>query len=109
MIHYSIWFWLRDGASEQDMIKRINAFLIDQKNRDAIEGFTLLRNRAPEGKTQLGPLQALITFRTAEQFSEAFQEIARAGIHSGLHGSMAEQVSRFQAETFDVIDVSVCL
>ena len=107
MVHYSIWFWLREGASEQDMIRRVNAFLIEQKNLDAIEDFTLLRNRAPEEKTQLGPLQALITFRSAEQFAEAFQEIAQAGIHSGLHGSMAEQVSRFQAEAFDVIDVSL--
>jgi hypothetical protein len=109
VIHYSLWFWLRDGASQQDAMHRINSFLIDQKNRNAIEGFTLLRNRAPEGKTQLGPFQALIVFATAEQFAAAFQEIARTGIHSGSHGEMVELVSRFHAETFDVIDESVGL
>ncbi len=60
MIHYSIWFWLREGASEPDLIRRIDAFLIDQENREAIEGFTLLRNRASEGQTQLGPFRRLL-------------------------------------------------
>ncbi len=104
MIHYSIWFWPTEGASEVALLQRIFAFLSDMQHREALDTFTLLRNRSAGSQTQVGPLQALITFRSVEQFREAFRSIEHSGVRSGLHGAMVEMVSRFQPELFEVID-----
>ena len=93
----------REEASEAEVIRKISLFLTDHREGGAIEAFTLLRNRAAEGQTQVGPFQALVTFRTTAQFSAAFQKIAANGVHNGLHGSMAELISRFHAETFEIL------
>jgi hypothetical protein len=99
MIHYNVWFSLKDGADEQEELSVIARFLTDLKNRSLIHDFTLLRNRGVE--TKMPPFQALILFLDNDQFAKPFTDVAAAGARSGPHGLMIANVDTFMAETFE--------
>jgi hypothetical protein len=44
MIHYSVWFNLRDGVHESEGLDIVQAFLRQQCNTAAIAGFHLLKS-----------------------------------------------------------------
>src|SRR4051794_28137686 len=100
MIHYNVWFSLKNGADERGELIRITGFLADLKDRSLIHDFKLLRNRSAD--TNMPPFQASILFVDNEQFASPFHEVAQAGgAHCGRHGSMIANVDTFSAETFE--------
>jgi hypothetical protein len=109
LIHYNVWFSLRDGAAEADQMQLVRAFLADLKSRRQIYDFQLLKNRAAPGNTRLGPFHALIMFRDNDQFGPPFTEVAAIGIHSGRHGFMIENVTDFVVEVFEELPYSPAL
>jgi hypothetical protein len=106
MIHYNVWFNLRDGVHETEGLAIVRAFLYELCDAGSIAGFCLLRNASVGAKTKLPRFQALIEFHDDAQFQAAFRDQAARGIHAGLHGRMIPIVSDFRAELFEQIAVS---
>jgi hypothetical protein len=107
MIHYHIYFSLRDPEVEQEAVSIIRQFLAGLREAGAIAGFRLLRNGGGPPKSALLPLEALVEFRDPNQFSSAFATQAAQGIHTGLHGRVMELVSKFQVEVFHEIPSTI--
>jgi hypothetical protein len=107
MIHYNIWFNLRDTIGEADALETVKAFLSQLCVAGSISGFQLLRNSGEEGKTKLLRYQALIEFRDEAQFSTAFSAQAARGIRTGLHGRVMALVSDFRIEILRQIAASI--
>jgi hypothetical protein len=85
MIHYSIWFRLRDSMEEAEGLAVVQTFLNELRAAGEIAGFEILRNRSGS-KTMRLPFQALIEFQDNAQFAAAFSAQGTRGIHNGLHG-----------------------
>jgi hypothetical protein len=103
MIHYRVSFGLRDGVTESDQLKRIEAFLTDLKDQDQIVGFTLLRNRSAHPTTKRPQFQATVLFAGEARFGIPFAAVTATGIHAGKHGLMIEHVTDMSVEIFDEI------
>lgn len=103
MIHYNVWFDLRDRSEESEGLGIIAAFLDELHDAGLIAGFRMLKNSGKPPKSRLLPFQAQIEFADGSQFSKAFAEQARRGIHNGLHGQVMSTVSEFQIEVFEEI------
>jgi len=106
MIHYNVWFNLRDGVHEIDGLDIVRAFLCELSDAGSIAGFRLLRNMGMEAKTKMPKYQALVEFRDDAQFQAAFRDQAGRGIHTGMHGHMIPMVSDFRAELFEQVAAS---
>jgi hypothetical protein len=106
MIHYNVWFNLRNDSGEG--LDIIRAFLIELCEAGAIAGFQLLKNSGAAGKTRMLRFQALIEFDTEVQFTAAFSTQAARGIHAGFHGRVMALVSEFQIEVFKQIASQNC-
>lgn len=102
MIHYSIWFRLRENREESEGLAVVQDFLDELHAAGEIAGFQILGNRSG-GKTQRLPFQALIEFQDNAQFSAAFSAQATRGIHNGLHGRVMALVADFQIEVFECL------
>ena len=100
MIHYNVGFSYKDGVVETDELAKAKKFLADLKARNLIHDYRLLRSRAEADQLKLARFQAAIMI-SPDQFQTPFDEVARAGIHSGLHGLMIEHVDTFLVEVFD--------
>ena len=102
MIHYSIWFRLRDSMEEAEGLVVVQTFLNELRAAGEIAGFEILRNRSGS-KTMRLPFQALIEFQDNAQFAAAFSAQGTRGIHNGLHGRVMTLVEDFQIEVFEQI------
>jgi hypothetical protein len=104
MIHYNVWFALKDDANEVEELRNICSFLAALKHRSLIHDFKLLKGRASQ--TTLPPFQVMILFVDDAQFGRPFADVAAIGAHAGEHGSMIANVKTFMADTFEelVID-----
>ena len=100
MIHYNVWFSYKNGVVEPDELAKVNQFLADLKGRALIHDYRLLRSRAETDQMKLARFQAVIII-SPDQFQTPFDEVARAGIRSSLHGLMIEHVDTFIVEVFD--------
>jgi hypothetical protein len=103
MIHYNVWFNLRDGVNETEGLDIVHGFLCELREAGSIAGFRLLRNVGTGAKTKMPNFQALIEFCNDAQFQAAFRDQAARGIHTGMHGRMIPIVSDFRAEVFEQI------
>jgi hypothetical protein len=103
VIHYSVWFNLKDSIEEAEGLATIRAFLDELYSAGDVGGFQLLRNKGTGGRTRMLPFQALIEFCDGAQFSAAFSAQAARGIHTGLHGRVMALVNEFQIEVFQQI------
>ena len=103
MIHYNVWFDLRNRSEESEGLGVISAFLRDLLASGLIAGFRMLKNSGPPPKSRMLPFQAQIEFSDGSQFSRAFAEQAKRGIHTGFHGRVMSVVSDFQIEVFEEI------
>lgn len=101
MIHYNVWFSFKKGTAEPVALKRVAAFLDEQKQSGRIHDFMLLRNQAEAAKTKLARFHALISFVDQEQFVLPFKQVEAIGVHSGPHGLMIENVDTFIVEVFE--------
>jgi len=106
MIHYNVWFNLRDGVPETEGLDVVRSFLGELCDTGSIAGFRLLRNAGAVAKTKMPKYQALIEFRDDSQFQTAFRDQAARGIHAGMHGRMISVVSDFRAELFEQVAAS---
>jgi len=100
MIHYSVWFNLRDGVTEAEGLGVIRTFLAELFGAGSIAGFRLLKNTGNPPKSRMLAFQALIEFRDGAQFGAAFSAQAARGIHTGLHGRVMSLVGEFSIEVF---------
>lgn len=95
---YHLWFNLKADASEEEALGAARTFLNEQLAAGQIATFRLLKNTAPATKTSLPRHWALVEFTGREQFSAAFSELRRGGIHHGAHGELIRMVSDFRVE-----------
>jgi len=94
MIHYNVWFDLRDKSEEADDLGIIHALLSELQAAGSITGFQLLQNSATDpAKTKMRRFQALIAFEDDAQFSATFSAQAARGVNTGLHGRVTSLVS----------------
>lgn len=102
MIHYNVWFSFKNTVGDEEgELGKLRNFLGDLKSRALIRDYTLLRNRSDD--TKLAKYHAIISFEDDSQFARPFQEVAAAGIHTGLHGLMIANVDTFIVEIFEEI------
>jgi len=100
MIHYHVWFNLKETLDEASALEVVRRFLGELQELGAVSGFRLLRNSGASAKTKLPRFHALIEFANDAQFSAAFASQAARGIHAGLHGQVLALVNHFQVEIF---------
>lgn len=103
MIHYNVWFDLKDGFDENEALTAAFTFLEGLRAGGQVVGFRILQHRGGDGKTKLLPYHAIIEFRDNIQFSGTFASQADRGIHTGLHGHLLTFVRDFQIEIFHEI------
>jgi hypothetical protein len=104
MIHYNVWFSFKEGVVESDELAKVARFLDDLKTKDLLHDYALLRHRAGSLTTRLARFHAAI--RLADDgFLAPFQHVTSAGIHTGHHGAMIENVDAFIVEIFDELTV----
>ncbi|HEY1661194.1 MAG TPA: DUF6614 family protein [Verrucomicrobiae bacterium] len=106
MIHYIVWFNLRNGVQEAEGLDIVCAFLGELCDADSIAGFRLLRNIGVAARTMMPKYQVLIEFHDDSQFQAAFRDQGARGIHAGMHGRMIAVVSDFRAELFEHVAAS---
>lgn len=100
MIHYNIWFDLKNDAEQATALSIIQEFLDGLYAAGSIAGFQILKNSGNASKTRMLDYQALIEFSDDAQFSSAFSAQAARGIHTGLHGQVMSLVGEFRIEVF---------
>jgi hypothetical protein len=106
MIHYSIWFDLRNDSNHAKDLSVVQEFLDELYAAGSIAGFHILQNSGAPTKTKLLRYQAQIEFCDDAQFSAAFSAQAARGIHTGLHGRVMSMVSDFNIGVFRQIAAS---
>ena len=99
MIHYHVWFSLKEGVAEEDELRKVSVFLADLKSRSLIHEYRVQRARS--ATPVLAPLHIVISFTDAEQFGLPFKEVAQIGIHAGMHGAMIQHVDKFVVNEFE--------
>ena len=100
MIFYNVWFSFRSHADEPVELDKVKAFLESLKASSKIHGYRLLRNSGNPLKSRLPPYQVIVEFTDDAQFGLPFAQVSQAGIRSGLHGVMIENVEAFVVEVF---------
>lgn len=103
MILYNVWFSFKTGISEKEELAKTIRFLEDLKTRSKLNGYRLMKNRAPKEKSKLLSYQLMAEFSDDAQFRLPFAEVAQTGVHSGAHGAMIENVDEFMVEVFEDI------
>jgi hypothetical protein len=106
MIHYSIWFDLRNDSDHAKDLSVVREFLGGLHAAGSIAGFHILKNSGTAAKTKMLQYQALIEFCDDAQFSVAFSAQSASGIHNGLHGRVMALVSDFRIAVFRQIAAS---
>src|SRR5437868_13745302 len=104
MIHYNVWFTLKQNVVEADGLGAVRSFLTELKAVKEIAEFHLLRNSAEPPKTILLRYQAQVEFSDTAQFSTTFAALRASDIHEGPHGAMLAMIAEFHVEVFAEVE-----
>jgi hypothetical protein len=76
---------------------------VPARSQGARAGFRFYTAPPPRGLREngLAPFHAQIVFADQDQFGRPFQEVAAAGMRTGAHGLMIENVDTFIVEIFE--------
>jgi hypothetical protein len=100
MIHYNVWFTLKEGIAEEEGLAVVDGFLRELGAAGEVSSYRLLRNTSEGGRTKLPKYHALIEFADDDALSLAMRNQASRGIHAGGHGKVISVVGEFRVEIF---------
>ena len=103
MIHYNVWFTLKDGIEERGGLAVVEKFLRELSAIGEVAAYRLLKNNAEGTRTKLPRFQAIIEFADEAALALAMKNQAARGIHNGGHGGVVEVVSEFRVEIFRLL------
>lgn len=104
MLHYHVWFNLKDGVEKRVGLAVVRDYLTDLAQAGETNGFRLLRNTGVAPRSKLPAFHALVEFADAAALHAAMKLQSARGVHAGKHGRMVEMVSDFQVEIFTALD-----
>jgi hypothetical protein len=100
MVHYNVFFTLKEGVDEGTGLAVIGAFLRGLCDSGEAAGYRLLVNGSAGSKTRLPKYQAVVQFADDAALGRAMARQAALGIHSGAHGRVIDTVAEFHVEIF---------
>lgn len=100
MIHYHIWFSLKEGVSEEATLATTRAFIQELTTAGNLARGMVLKNTGEAPKSRLLRYHGLFEFNDDDQMNAAFDGKRREGIHAGPHGKLMEAVAEFRVEIF---------
>ena len=103
MIHYNVWFTLKEGIEEHSGLAVVEGFLRELCVLGEVSTFRLLKNKSEGSRTKLPRFQAIIEFSDDAALSLAMKNQGERGIHRGGHGKVIEVVSEFRVEIFRLV------
>lgn len=104
MIHYHVWFNLKETVSEASGLATITRFLKKLCAEDEAASFQLLSNKGSPPRSKLARYQALIRFTDDAQLGSAMKKQYEQGLHSGGHGEVMDVVTDFHVEIFSLLN-----
>lgn len=104
MLHYHVWFNLKDGVEEEAALGWVRDYLNELAGFGESSRYRLLRNFGSASRSKLPAFHALVEFADAAALDAAMKNQARRGIHAGGHGKVVEAVCDFHVEIFTTID-----
>ncbi len=102
MIHYNVWFALKEGIAEESGLGIVDTFLRELCAAGEVSAYRLLKNASEGTRTKLPRYHAVIEFDDDEALSKAMKNQAARGINAGGHGQIIGVVSEFRVEIFRV-------
>jgi hypothetical protein len=102
MIHYNVWFTLKDEVLEQRGLAVVDGFLRELCAAGEVSAYRLLKNTSDGARTKLPRYHAIIEFADDAALSQAMKNQVARGIHAGGHGEIINVVSEFRVEIFRV-------
>jgi len=103
MIHYNVWFTLKEGIEEHGGLAVVEKFLRELCAIGEVAAYRLLQNNAEGARTKLPRFQAIIEFADDAALALAMKNQGARGIHAGGHGGVGEVVSEFRVEIFRLL------
>lgn len=103
MIHYYVWFNLKETISEAKGLATISRFLKGLCVEAEIATFQLLSNKGGAPRSKLARYQALIQFADEAQLGNAMKRQSERGLHSAGHGEVMDVVTDFHVEIFSLL------
>jgi hypothetical protein len=103
MIHYNVWFSLKDGVHEGTGLAVVGDFLRELCAVGEVSAFRLLRNSAEGPRTRLPRFHAVIEFPDDAALSLAMRNQGERGIHAGGHERIVDIVGEFRVEIFRLV------
>jgi hypothetical protein len=98
MDHYHIWFDLRAGVRDMDMVASLRGMLDHLQQKGQIEGFSVARRKLGFGPREIGEWHVDIQTRDMAQLEQAFGTVTpRAGEMERLHASVWSKVENFRS------------
>jgi hypothetical protein len=104
MVHYNVWFALKEGVDERAGLETFERFLGGLRGQGEVSGYRLLKNTSEGARTKLPRYQAIIEFADDAALALAMRNQAARGIHNGAHGEIVGIVSDFRVEIFRVVE-----
>jgi hypothetical protein len=104
MIHYHVWFNLKETVSEASGLAMITRFLKKVCSEDDAASFQLLSNKGRPPRSKLARYHALIQFADDAHLGRAMKKQTELGLHSGGHGEVMDVVTDFHVEIFSLLN-----
>ena len=95
MIHYNVWFTLKDDVPEQRGLAVADGFLRELCSAGEVSTYRLLKNASEGSRTKLPRYQAIIEFADEAALSQAMKNQAARGIHTGGTGRSSKSLANF--------------
>jgi hypothetical protein len=90
---YHIWFDLKPGVSDVELVDRVHAYLGHLQSSQKIQGFRVTRRKLGLGPSSIGEFHVTIETRDLAELDSAFQHVARrSGEVEGLHAAVNQHV-----------------
>lgn len=96
MVHYHVWFTLKDGVREEHGLEAVEAFLASVCAQGEAAAFRLTR------ESGTASFHALTEFADDEALGRAMKNQHARGIREGAHGKIVDVVSDFRVKVIQV-------
>jgi len=103
MVHYNVWFALKDGIEEASGLATVSRFLRGLCIGGEVSAFRLLKNTSNGARTKMPQYHAIVEFADDVAMSRAMQNQVTRGIHHGAHGEIVNIVRDFRVEIFELL------
>jgi hypothetical protein len=99
--HYHIWFDLKPGVRDLDLVKAVDDMLGFLKSAGKLEAFSLQRRKLGFGPDAIGEWHIDIVTQDLAQLEQAFQYVTpRAGEMERLHAAVWSKVDNFKSALY---------